>query len=78
VTTLGKNVAEAFDSFYFLERWAMYTILAKQMGQPLHQMPSSMFRDSPDRDSGLTPGAQQAHLNAWMRVLDKDEADYKS
>jgi len=78
VTTLGKNVAEAFDSFYFLERWAMYTILAKQMGQPLHQMPSSMFRDSPERDAGLTPSASQAHLNAWMRVLDKDEPDYKS
>jgi len=78
VTTLGKNVAEAFDSFYFLERWAMYTILAKQMGQPLHQMPSSMFKDSPERDAGLTPVASQAHLNAWMRVLDKDEPDYKS
>jgi ribulose-5-phosphate 4-epimerase/fuculose-1-phosphate aldolase len=78
LTTVGATVADAFDSFYFTERWAMYTILARQMGQPVHSLAPSTLKDSPKRDIGLSPPASQAHLNAWMRVLDKDEADYKS
>jgi ribulose-5-phosphate 4-epimerase/fuculose-1-phosphate aldolase len=78
MTTVGATVADAFDSFYFMERWAMYTVIARQMGQPVHSLDPSILRDSPTRDKGLTPPATQAHLNAWMRVLDKDEADYKS
>jgi ribulose-5-phosphate 4-epimerase/fuculose-1-phosphate aldolase len=78
MTTLGATVADAFDSFYFTERWAMYTVLARQTGQELHSMPERLFKDSPTRDKDLSPPAQQAHLNAWMRVLDIDEGDYKS
>ncbi|MBM3548856.1 MAG: aldolase [Alphaproteobacteria bacterium] len=78
LTTVGASVADAFDSFYFTERWAMYTILARQMGGPVHSLDPSILRDSPQRDKGLNPPAAQAHLNAWMRVLDKDEGDYKN
>ena len=56
----------------------MYTVLARQMGQPVHSLDPKILKDSPGRDKGLTPPAAQAHLNAWMRVLDKDEDDYKS
>ena len=78
LTTVGPTVADAFDHFYFFERWAMYTVLARQMGQPVHSLDPKILKDSPGRDKGLTPPAAQAHLNAWMRVLDKDEDDYKS
>ena len=78
MTTLGATVADAFDAFYFTERWAMYTVLARQTGQELHALPERLFKDSPTRDKDLSPPAQQAHLNAWMRVLDIDEGDYKS
>ena len=56
----------------------MLTLLSAGMGQERHHMPDEMLWASPDRDKTLTPRAQQAHLNAWMRVLDKDEPDYKS
>ena len=78
MTTLGATVADAFDNFYFTERWAMYTVLARQTGQELHEIPERLFKATTVRDKDLNPPAQQAHLNAWMRVLDKDEADYKN
>jgi ribulose-5-phosphate 4-epimerase/fuculose-1-phosphate aldolase len=77
VTTLGATVADAFDSFYFLEHWARLTVLSRQMGQPVHRISDNMLWATPDRDRDLKPRAQQAHLNAWMRVLDKEEPDYK-
>jgi len=78
LTTMGDTIADAFDNFYFVERWAQLTVLASSMGQPRHVIPDTMLWAKPDRDNGLTPRAQQAHLNAWMRVLDRDEADYKN
>lgn len=76
LTTLGNTIADAFDNFYFAERWAMNTLLKKPMGEP-HRIADNLIWNSPDRDKDLTPRAQQAHLNAWMRVLDKEEPDYK-
>jgi ribulose-5-phosphate 4-epimerase/fuculose-1-phosphate aldolase len=78
VTTLGATIADAFDNFYFLEHWARATVLSRQMGQPTHRMSDDLLWEKPDRDLELTPRAQQAHLNAWMRVLDREEPDYKS
>ncbi len=78
LTTLGRTVAEAYDSFYFTERWAMYTVLATQMGKPLHALPESALRDSPERDRGLEPPAAQAHFNAMLRLIDREEPDYKT
>ena len=54
----------------------MNTVLKKPMGEPW-RIPDNMIWNSPDRDKTLTPRAQQAHLNAWMRVLDKEEPDYR-
>lgn len=77
LTTLGPSVAHAFDLFYFAERWAKLTVLSRGMGLPTHRMSDDLLWDSPDRDQGLTPPAQQAHLDAWMRILDKEEPDYR-
>mgnify|MGYP003704824037 CR=1 FL=1 len=78
MATVASMLADAFDHFYFFERWAMYTVLARQMGQPVHSLDPKILKDSPSRDKGLTPPAAQAHLNAWMRVLDKEEPDYRN
>ena len=78
LSTLGETVAEAFDLFYFTERMAMYTVLARQMGQPLHELPPAALARNPDRDPGLEPSAPIVHFNAMMRLLDRDEPDYKT
>jgi ribulose-5-phosphate 4-epimerase/fuculose-1-phosphate aldolase len=78
MTTLGATVAEAYDHFYFAERMSMYTVLARQMGQPLHEVPEMALRSYGNRDPGLEPSADIVHFNAMMRVLDREEPDYKT
>lgn len=78
LSTLAKTVADAYDLFYFTERMAQYTVLARQMGQPLHELPEAALRANPDRDPGLAPSAPVVHFNAMMRVLDREEPDYKT
>ena len=78
LTTLGQSVAEAYDHFYFTERMAMYTVLARQTGQELHAVPDSALRNYGNRDPGLEPSADIVHFNAMMRVLDREEPDYKT
>jgi len=78
MTTLGRTVAEAYDHFYFTERMSQYTVLARQTGQELHAVPESALRNYGNRDPGLEPSADIVHFNAMMRVLDRDEPDYKT
>ena len=78
MTTLGETVAEAYDHFYFAERMAMYTVLARQTGQELHALPDSALRHAGKRDRGLEPPADVVHFNAMMRMLDREEPDYKT
>ena len=78
LTTLGQSVAEAYDHFYFTERMATYTVLARQTGQELHALADDLLRDDGTRDRGLEPSADVVHFNAMMRVLDREEPDYKT
>jgi ribulose-5-phosphate 4-epimerase/fuculose-1-phosphate aldolase len=78
MTTLGATVAEAYDHFYFAERMSMYTVLARQMSDDLHAVPDAALRSYGNRDPGLEPSADIVHFNAMMRVLDREEPDYKS
>ncbi len=78
MTTLGQTVAEAYDHFYFTERMAMYTVLARQTGQELHAVPDSALHNYGNRDPGLEPSSDIVHFNAMMRVLDREEPDYKT
>ncbi len=78
LSTLAESVADAYDLFYFTERMAMYTVLARQMGQPLHELPAAALARNPDRDPGLEPSAPVVHFNAMIRLLDREEPDYKT
>lgn len=74
VTVVGPNVHDAFDECYMAERTAMYQMTAMQTGLPLHRLPDSARRHHTDAfgqryDSRL-------HLDAWRRVLDREEPDY--
>ena len=74
VTVVGPTVHEAFDECYAAERTAMYQVTAMSTGRPLLALPDSQRR----RWSG--PWGQKVdarmHLDAWRRILDKEEPDY--
>ena len=74
VTTVGRSVHEAFDECFLAERNARIQMLAWQTGRKLAPLPEAARR----RYTG--PWSARAdsrmHLDAWRRVLDRDEPDY--
>ena len=76
VTVCGPTVADAFDELFIAERTCMYQMTALATGLPLRRLPERARR-------GWT-GAwgerfdARLHLDAWRRVLDREEPDYKS
>ncbi|MBI0432667.1 class II aldolase/adducin family protein [Roseomonas sp. KE0001] len=74
VTVVGPTVADAFDECYMAERTAMYQMTALQTGQPLHRLPEGLRR----HHHGPWGERMDArlHLDAWRRILDREEPDY--
>jgi ribulose-5-phosphate 4-epimerase/fuculose-1-phosphate aldolase len=76
VTVVGPTVHEAFDECYCAERAAMYQITALSTGRKLARL-----RDE-DRRRWNGPWGEKVdarmHLDAWRRVLDREEPDYAS
>lgn len=74
VTVIGPTVHDAFDELFIAERTAMYQITAVSSGQKLRTLPDAMRR----RWNGPWGEKVDArlHLDAWRRVLDREEPDY--
>jgi len=74
VTVVGPTVHDAFDECFIAERTAMYQMTAMSTGQPLHSLPDRLRR----RHLGPWGDKIDArlHLDAWRRVLDREEPDY--
>ena len=74
VTVVGPTVHDAFDETYMAERTTMYQMTAMQTGMPLHRLPEGLRR----QHSGAWGEKLDArlHLDAWRRVLDREEPDY--
>ena len=74
VTVVGPTVHDAFDETYMAERTTMYQMTAMQTGLPLHRLPEGLRR----HHSGAWGEKLDArlHLDAWRRVLDREEPDY--
>ena len=76
VTVVGPNVHDAFDELYLAERTCMYQLTARMAGGTLRQQPDSLRRHY----DGVWGDRYDArlHLDAWRRVLDREEPDYAS
>jgi ribulose-5-phosphate 4-epimerase/fuculose-1-phosphate aldolase len=76
VTVVGATVHEAFDECYMAERTCMYQMTAMMTGRKLRALPASSLR----RWNGPWGEKLDArmHLDAWRRVLDREEPDYAS
>jgi ribulose-5-phosphate 4-epimerase/fuculose-1-phosphate aldolase len=74
VTVVGPTVHDAFDELFIAERTCMYQMTAMASGQRLRRLPESSRR----RWSGPWGERLDArlHLDAWRRVLDREEPDY--
>lgn len=74
VTVVGPTVHDAFDECFIAERTAMYQVTAMSTGRAVRTLPEDQRR----RWTGAWGDRFDArrHLDAWRRVLDREEPDY--
>ena len=75
VVVTGLTVAEAFDDLYYLERAAMFQVLARSTGKPFRRIPSKVVEDTVEQ-TGWEHDLAQLHFAALKRILDREEPDY--
>lgn len=76
VTVAGPTTADAFDELYIAERTCMYQMTAMSTGRPLRSLPEAGRRNwhgawGEKLDARL-------HLDAWRRILDREEPNYRT
>lgn len=76
VTVVGPTVHEAFDECFIAERTAMYQVTAMSTGRPMRALPDSERRQYHGRWGDKVDA--RLHLDAWRRVLDREEPAYAS
>ena len=74
VTVIGPGVHDAFDECFIAERTVMYQMTAMSTGRPLRALPESKRRHW--RGPWGEKVDARLHLDAWRRVLDREEPDY--
>ncbi len=74
VTVVGPTPHDAFDELYMAERTAMYQMTASASGGRLGALPPP--QRPPHRGAWGEVMDARLHLNAWRRVLDREEPDY--
>ncbi len=74
VTVVGPTIHDAFDELYMAERTAMYQVTALSAGGRLRELPEHGRR----QHRGAWGEAMDArlHLDAWRRMLDREEPEY--
>lgn len=77
IVTAGSNPARAFERLYFLERACQFQITAEAGGHPLREIDKRILEAPSRRSDPGSWGHADQHLAAWMRVLDREEPDYR-
>ncbi len=76
VTVVGPTVARAYDDFYYLEKAAEVQVTAMSMGKPLRVLTEAECRRL--APAFATPdNLAEAHFQAALRRLDREEPDYR-
>jgi ribulose-5-phosphate 4-epimerase/fuculose-1-phosphate aldolase len=76
VTVVGPTIHDAFDECHAAERTAMYQLTAMSTGRALRALPESERRHWHGAWSEKVDA--RLHLDAWRRILDREEPDYAS
>jgi ribulose-5-phosphate 4-epimerase/fuculose-1-phosphate aldolase len=78
VVVVGPDVAKAFDDLYFLERAAMVQLLAQSTGGRLRSVGDEIAEGyvREERPNNLAKQARK-HFDALLRILDREEPDYR-
>ena len=78
VVVTGATVAEAFTMLYYLERAAMFQVLARSTGGKLRTIAEAVQDNTSDQLAGELPALSDRHFTALRRLLDRDEPAYRN
>jgi ribulose-5-phosphate 4-epimerase/fuculose-1-phosphate aldolase len=76
ITVVGPTVSDAMSEMTTVEETCADQILAMSTGRKLRQQPENLRWNHRSRWNDRIDG--HLFLNAWKRVLDKEEPDYAS
>jgi ribulose-5-phosphate 4-epimerase/fuculose-1-phosphate aldolase len=77
VVIAGPTVADAFNDLYYLERAAMFQVLAKSQGGKLRTISDRVRDEIKKQYATEAPKLADRHFTALRRVLDKVEPSYR-
>ena len=78
VTVTGPTMREAFNDLYYLERAAMFQVLARSTGQELIDIPPDVIEKTHQQQLAESKIVADRHFTALKRMLEKQEPDYLS
>jgi ribulose-5-phosphate 4-epimerase/fuculose-1-phosphate aldolase len=77
IVIAGPTVADAFNDLYYLERAAMFQVLAKSQGGKLRTISDQIRDEIKKQYTTEAPKLADRHFTALRRVLDKVEPSYR-
>ncbi len=77
IVVAGPTVAEAFNDLYYLERAAMFQVLARAQGGKLRTVSDQVREVTRKQVSHEVPKLADRHFTALRRVLDQREPEYR-
>ncbi len=78
VIVTGRNMHEAFDDLYYLERAAQLQWLAMSTGRPLRRVPAAVAAKTAQQYADEGGKLARPHFEALKRILDREAPDYRS
>jgi len=76
VIVVGRNVGEAFDTLYYLERAAQAQVIALSTGRKLRMVGDNLARSTQQQIASDLPVYGTLHFKSLRRMLDRREPDY--
>ena len=77
IVVAGTTVADAFNDLYYLERAAMFQVLAKSQGRSLRTISDRVRKETRKQFVTEAPKLADRHFSALKRILDNTEPNYR-
>ena len=77
IVVTGPSVAEAFNDLYYLERAAMFQVLARASGGRLRTLSDAVRRTAQEQFAGERAKLAERHFTALRRILDAEQPEYR-
>ncbi len=77
VLVTGPSVAEAFNDLYYLERAAMFQVLARSTGGSLRKVSDHVRATVKQQYAAERTKVAERHFTALKRILDREEPAYR-